>query len=666
MIGRITKVRKRDGRLVDFDETKISDAIFKSACAVGDGDRFLAEELAGVVTLFLEKSYSGSVPGIEEIQDMVEKVLIETGHARMAKAYILYRERRARAREQVRVRAEGAAGPLVGSPAKALVSGWSKGRIAEALIREADLDPKVAEKVATLVEEKVFASGVQRITTAAIRSLVEAELFLQGYGDRVGRQALVGLPRYDVDRLVRGAKEAGWRPNGPRDLKRAVADAVLAQYALSEVYSSEVVDAHLDARLHVADAGCPFEWLAAVARVPARASDADTWVEAAALLAGRLSDLVTRELALTGLAASGRSWTGALGAARRLLAHSALRTLDPRGGRFRLVLALPLLDEDEASRELAEALVREHWARFRAGALEGLPELILHLAAGKVGEPEARRALLPALAASAETGRIRVVFDRDRPAPLVTPSYRIAAGEPPGPAALPVGGAVALNIAALALERPGAGEPALLEALDASIDLGLKALRQKRTFLAGLQGDPSSPLYRVASGPRRIVAGEAGVDLVHLVGLQEAARRLAKDPADATRLAGRLRSYGAVRVAGEGRKARLKACVASERDGEAARRFLAVDHRRFEGLVESDGYVDQVAYSLPPESDLAKVGALHDPLSEVLELRFARDQAPAPEALYDALRRLARDPRVGVVRLTPWPDRSVRAALADL
>jgi ribonucleoside-triphosphate reductase len=155
VIDRITKVRKRDGRLVDFDETKISDAIFKSACAVGDGDRFLAEELAGVVTLFLEKSYSGSVPGIEEIQDMVEKVLIETGHARMAKAYILYRERRARAREQVRVRAEGAAGPLVGSPAKALVSGWSKGRIAEALIREADLDPKVAEKVATLVEEKV-------------------------------------------------------------------------------------------------------------------------------------------------------------------------------------------------------------------------------------------------------------------------------------------------------------------------------------------------------------------------------------------------------------------------------------------------------------------------------------------------------------------------------
>jgi len=136
VIGRIAKVRKRDGRLVDFDESKIADAVYKTACATGGGDRFLAEELAGVVTLFLEKRYAGAVPGIEEIQDMVEKVLIETGHARMAKAYILYRERRARAREQVSVRGEPDAGPnapkipLVGSAARASVGPWSKGRIA--------------------------------------------------------------------------------------------------------------------------------------------------------------------------------------------------------------------------------------------------------------------------------------------------------------------------------------------------------------------------------------------------------------------------------------------------------------------------------------------------------------------------------------------------------
>ena len=104
MSSRIQQVVKRDGRVVGFDERKIAEAIFKAAQAVGGEDRALAGELAGVVTLFLEKQYAGGPPGIEDIQDMVEKVLIETGHAKTAKAYILYREKRARAREALRVR----------------------------------------------------------------------------------------------------------------------------------------------------------------------------------------------------------------------------------------------------------------------------------------------------------------------------------------------------------------------------------------------------------------------------------------------------------------------------------------------------------------------------------------------------------------------------------
>ena len=102
-MARVQFVRKRDSRVVPFDEKKISDAIFKAAQAVGGEDKFLAEELAGVVTLFLEKNFEGEIPTIEEIQDMVEKVLIETGHAKTGKAYILYRDKRARLRERLKV-----------------------------------------------------------------------------------------------------------------------------------------------------------------------------------------------------------------------------------------------------------------------------------------------------------------------------------------------------------------------------------------------------------------------------------------------------------------------------------------------------------------------------------------------------------------------------------
>lgn len=86
-------VRKRDGRIVEFTPEKIADAIFKAAKAVGGEDRQLANELAQVVINYLRKSGSG-IPSVEEVQDAVEKVLIETGHAKTAKAYILYRNRR--------------------------------------------------------------------------------------------------------------------------------------------------------------------------------------------------------------------------------------------------------------------------------------------------------------------------------------------------------------------------------------------------------------------------------------------------------------------------------------------------------------------------------------------------------------------------------------------
>jgi len=92
-------IKKRDGREMPFDETKITDAIFKAARAVGGEDQQTALELTTEVLKMLKESYNGSVFGVEEVQDIVEKVLIEAGHARTAKAYILYRDRRTRIRD---------------------------------------------------------------------------------------------------------------------------------------------------------------------------------------------------------------------------------------------------------------------------------------------------------------------------------------------------------------------------------------------------------------------------------------------------------------------------------------------------------------------------------------------------------------------------------------
>jgi len=95
----ISTIRKRDGKLVPYDNYKIANAIFKAAEAVGGKDFGLALQLAKQAEQAIaNKFHSNSIPAVEELQDIVEKVLIESGQARVAKAYILYREQRRRAR----------------------------------------------------------------------------------------------------------------------------------------------------------------------------------------------------------------------------------------------------------------------------------------------------------------------------------------------------------------------------------------------------------------------------------------------------------------------------------------------------------------------------------------------------------------------------------------
>jgi len=89
----IQKVCKRDGRFVRFDQEKIANAIYKAARSVGGVNRRLAYQLSNeVVNALIRKFGDDLTPTVEEIQDIVEKVLIENGHAKTAKAYILYRK----------------------------------------------------------------------------------------------------------------------------------------------------------------------------------------------------------------------------------------------------------------------------------------------------------------------------------------------------------------------------------------------------------------------------------------------------------------------------------------------------------------------------------------------------------------------------------------------
>lgn len=101
-MAQIKNIKKRDGRVVEFDQSKIAEAIWKAAETVGGTDRNIADRIANQVTAVIEVFFKGpdEIPTVEQIQDLVEKILIEGGHAKTAKAYILYRARQTQEREQ--------------------------------------------------------------------------------------------------------------------------------------------------------------------------------------------------------------------------------------------------------------------------------------------------------------------------------------------------------------------------------------------------------------------------------------------------------------------------------------------------------------------------------------------------------------------------------------
>ena len=211
----VRTVRKRDGRLVTFDRERIVSAVQRAQEAARDEDPHFPLEVADVVALTLSSRVAAlegagdpPLPGVEEIQDLVEQALIEMGRAPVAKAYILYRDRRSRAREALtiddRPDRRGRM-PLV--RAKGGTSPWDQARIVAALMEEAQLPREVAAQVADRVEGRVFDAGLRRLSTTLIRELVAGELLGMGLENALHQHEPVGVPRHDLRRLLSRPRE---------------------------------------------------------------------------------------------------------------------------------------------------------------------------------------------------------------------------------------------------------------------------------------------------------------------------------------------------------------------------------------------------------------------------------------------------------------------------
>ncbi len=653
MISSSRKVRKRDGREVPFDQGKIADAIYRAARAVGGGDRFLAEELASVVTLFIDKQWAERTPSIEDVSDLIEKVLVETGHARTAKAYILERDRRARIRSALRVRRDdkdAPAGqlPAVDAHARATVSAWSKGKIVEALIVEADLPPSMAEEIAAEVERRVFASGLTRVSTALIRELVDNELFERGHERLLRRQATIGLPRYDLDRLARSGAEGTAAPGCAGAVDRAVAESTWACYSLLSIYPPEVVEAHLSGRLHLGALGSPtrFQALeAAIDPAAARAWDGAGGADFAGLrlFARRAADLADETLVIHGADVLAAARLAESGADVRAVARALLLSLASPGElppeRPRPWLCFPLAPSSLLIDALAaaglpagevHALYRAFLAELcrEATVLQDAPRgvrppaLLFDLAATSAADLEVLEPAVLAEAAGLAAFRAQ---------PLVSGTL-----EPFSPLLLRVD----VNLAQAAFRARRFETPAALAQVEEVMALAAEGCEARARHLAGLPGQ-SSPRERLRQlAPPGANAAGAGRYEVGLVGL-DAACRIVFDhgPCEDRRahaFALALVKGAREAVAREAQNRRLPlACAFGSAPGVLAR-FGTIDLERYPRGRDLHGVPhDGTKYRYAPT--LVFSGDDPDPDEAArLEAQVRRDTVPQPAPSYHA------------------------------
>ena len=671
----IEYVLKRDGRKAPFNEKKIADAIFRAAQAVGGEDRALAEELADVVAMFLEKKYSGKTPGIEDVQDIVEKILIETGHAKTAKAYILYRDKRTRIRESLRVRKQTKqktdttdVSLLVNTETKDEVYPWDKRKIATAMEKEADIPEEIASEIANVVEHRVFASGLTRISTTLIRELVDNELFERGLNKKLEKQTVIGMPKYDLEELIlsKNKENSNIATNNPEAINLAIAENTLKQFALQEVFSKDVANAHLNGILHLHDLGYPtrvycsshsLEYLKKYGLSLQNLDTESAPAKHARTLTGHLN---------TFLASMQAYYAGALGVGyinimyapyiegmsykemkqeAQHLIFSCSQSAFSRGGQtlfldFNIHTGVPKYlrnipaigpsgkptgktygDYADTARQFTLAML-DVW---REGDCYGhpfaFPKCDFHINEDTLNDPKQYELLEYACQIASENGVPYFIFDRDeitlsaccRLRTTITDNYMIQ-----HPESMRFCGFqnITINLPQAAYRAGRGNWDALLKEIDKAIGIAVKAHLQKKLFVGKLMSSPEMPLWEIgkkAKDGRPYADLETSTYIVGILGLNECLQfmtgRELHEGEDMIREGLRIIAHMYMRVKEAGKKYNLKFSLEESPAESASRRLAKVDVRNYpeaaeivKGNIEKDEFYYTNSVHLRPDA----------------------------------------------------------------
>ncbi|MEA3328916.1 MAG: anaerobic ribonucleoside-triphosphate reductase [Candidatus Omnitrophota bacterium] len=658
---------KRDGRIVKFDKSKISQAIFKAAQAVGGEDKELADELASVVALFLQKNFNSRIPQIEEIQDIVEKVLIETGHAQTAKIYILYRDQRTRNRESLRVRKQTKEQAdstdmllLVAPLSKDEILSWDKVKIAQALVKEASLSERLAYEIAANVEKKIFKTGIEQISTALIRELVDNELFERGLGRKLSRQTIIGMPSFDLDQLIlsKSNENSNITANNPEAINLSIAENTIKQYMLSRVFSEDVSSAHLKGIIHIHDLGYPrvycsshsLEYLKKYGLKLENSEIASFPAKHARTLTGHLN---------TFLASMQAYYAGALGISflnifyapyltdldyeqikqeAQYLIFSLSQSAFSRGGQVLFIdanihLGIPDYLKDVAAigpegkytgktygdyEKEAQIFAKVLMDVWRKGDRDGhpftFPKLDLHIDQKTFEDPEQYKLFQYACQIASENGSPYFVFDKGNEAVLsqccrlrqkIKDKQMIE-----HPESLRFCGFqnITINLPQAAFRAGKGNIDKVYKEISQAMDFAFKAHYQKKDFIKKMMSEPGMPMWEVgktAKDGRPYVDLEKATYIIGVIGLNECVQYLTgkelHEDEDAFKTGLKIISFMNFKTKEEEKQSNLEFALEESPAESASRRLSKIDLRQFPeeagGVVRGDVEKDLYYYT---------------------------------------------------------------------
>jgi ribonucleoside-triphosphate reductase len=263
-------IKKRDGSIDEFNSFKIKEAIFNAVKEIyNEKPEPIVEEIYSEVINKIGERFVDRTPEINDIQEIIIESAKEIGYEDISIIYRNYSQERDETRKFLAIatskdnRSTTDAALLIESDTEDTLKNWDRNKIIEQLKKEANLSHRYAEKIAKKVENSVVGlykrGGIKRFQTTDIRILVDMILRQEGLEAQRKKQALLGLPSADLQKIIfsRSNENSNIASNNPEAVNLEIAERIQKPWALGNIFSEEVANAHLNGEIHIHDLGYP-------------------------------------------------------------------------------------------------------------------------------------------------------------------------------------------------------------------------------------------------------------------------------------------------------------------------------------------------------------------------------------------------------------------------